>query len=67
VTALVPVLLACRDAFDLPARLPAGSFVQLGDGQVVRVEPTGTVEQLHQGARPWGRSVASDPAPRRDP
>lgn len=55
------VINARARADDGPAALPAGSFLQLGDGQVVRVGERGELEQLIRGGAPWGRSVAADP------
>lgn len=48
-------------AYGLPRASPAGRFWLLEDGQVVRIEADGRVEQLHQGGAPWGRSIASAP------
>lgn len=48
-------------AYHLPRASPAGRFWLLEDGQVVRVEPDGHVEQLVRAGLPFGRSIASAP------
>ena len=45
---------------DGPAAMPAGSFLQLGDGRVVRVEADGSLERLYLGGLPRP-GVAADP------
>lgn len=52
---------AARVAFGAPAELPPGSFLQVADGRVLRVEADGRLTQLVRGGAPWGRSVAADP------
>lgn len=64
-TAAVVLDAGWREAVDLPAALPAGSFIQLPDGQVLRVSEDGRLEQLVRGGAPFWRSIASDPAARR--
>jgi hypothetical protein len=54
-----------REARGAPAALPVGAFLELADGQVVRVGERGELEQLVRGGAPWGRSLASDPCARR--
>ncbi len=49
-------------AFGLPRSSPPGAFWLLQDGNVVRVEASGRVEQLVRAGLPFGRSIASDPA-----
>ncbi len=52
-------------AFGLPRSSPPGAYWLLDDGQVVRVETNGRVEQLVRAGLPFGRSIASDPAAKR--
>lgn len=63
-----PVVIEGRDraAWDAPAALPPGAFLQAADGQILRVEADGHLEVLLHAGLPWHKGVASAPSARRD-
>ncbi len=51
----------------LPALALEGALIQGPDGSSWRVRLDGRLDPIIAGSRPWNRSIASDPAPMREP
>ncbi len=60
--AMVTIDARARTAFGLPAALPAGTFVILPTGEVIRIHACGCAAPLVD-ARPHGKSVAASVCP----